>query len=422
LERLCGWYPEPIIKKLDSEVKFQKLKLLLILQKLSNYFNYLTMECSKITVAARIPKIYPLEEILAIAPRFIPTFLSILRISTSDDNLGQIALSLDSYGKLSYPPLNTSLETLLVQTKATSVGSRYDLIYQLDNSTTSISFSDLPFEIQMDILERIPITNRAIARVSKGMKELADIALINNIRHNNLVDPTIGIPNRKDYFKVDTAGDGEYFSSEPGLWRIFEDIRLDNKLETRPDVDYILIYGTLKLSNALLNFKSMKPTSDVQYNLRVASVIRMIEKIIEETSDTTMKFVGIGTTTKYEIALSSKELDEPDGLEKDNEVSIHGITHSKSSFSGSSIITLGPFSKGESIEAILSFTENPGKVFNIVLTMLFILNTEGIPLLDIPIVEVNSGNMKVQVVSLSECDIENNVVILPSLQDDVYII
>ena len=83
-------------------------------------------------VAASIPKVYSLQEVLAIAPEFIPTFLNILRIPASADNHGQIALTLKKYSKLSHPPLNTSLETLLAYT---SPANRYNLIYEIDRIT-----------------------------------------------------------------------------------------------------------------------------------------------------------------------------------------------------------------------------------------------------------------------------------------------
>ena len=86
-------------------------------------------------------------------------------------------------------------------------------------ASTGLQFTDLPPEIQAGILGRASPTAREGTLVSRQMKELADAALMANIRTGNLVDPTIGIPERDMYFKLDARGNGEYFSPEPGLWR-----------------------------------------------------------------------------------------------------------------------------------------------------------------------------------------------------------
>jgi len=92
-------------------------------------------------------------------------------------------------------------------------------VKQMVIDSQKIQFSDLPPEVLVNILGRVSPTAREGVLVSRDMKELADIALMDNIRTNNLVDPTIGAVNRNEYFKVDAEGNGEYFSPKPGLWR-----------------------------------------------------------------------------------------------------------------------------------------------------------------------------------------------------------
>ena len=77
---------------------------------------------------AAIPT-YSLEKILTLHPDYFPAFLRALKIPASSDNRGQIAVALNRLGKLSYPPLNGNLETLIAQTGPVN---RYNLIYQLD--------------------------------------------------------------------------------------------------------------------------------------------------------------------------------------------------------------------------------------------------------------------------------------------------
>lgn len=91
-------------------------------------------------------------------------------------------------------------------------------------------FLDLSPELQVNILGRVSPTASEGVLVSWHMKELADAALMANIRSNNLVDPTIvylngkdvPIPQRSKYFKLDEYGRAEYFSPEPGLWQVVQ--------------------------------------------------------------------------------------------------------------------------------------------------------------------------------------------------------
>ena len=104
---------------------------------------------------------YNLQDILNIAPDFIPTFLGHLRVPASNDNHGQIALKLNQLGKLKYPPLNNSLPPLI---NFTSPSNRFNLIYELDRLITvpetvvqepvvdPTTFLALPPEVQQETL------------------------------------------------------------------------------------------------------------------------------------------------------------------------------------------------------------------------------------------------------------------------------
>jgi len=64
-------------------------------------------------MAARILRDYSLEEILAIDIMYIPTFMGVLEIPASNDDRGQIALTIKKYKKLTYPKLSNKLDVLL---------------------------------------------------------------------------------------------------------------------------------------------------------------------------------------------------------------------------------------------------------------------------------------------------------------------
>ena len=93
--------------------------------------------------------------------------------------------------------------------------------------TGGAQFMDLPAELQVDILGRVSPTAREGVLVSRQMRAVADMVLMANIRAGDLVDPTIGIPERDQYFKLDARGNGEYFSPEPGLWRSVKKYRTE---------------------------------------------------------------------------------------------------------------------------------------------------------------------------------------------------
>ena len=113
-------------------------------------------------------------------------------------------------------------------------------------------FTSLPWELRAGILGRVSPTAREGLLVSRGMRELADEAFMLNIRTGNLVDPTIGIPERGIYFKLNAAGNGEYFSPEPALWQSFKRLRdgdiprhnLTGREGVYPIIP-VLIYGTV---------------------------------------------------------------------------------------------------------------------------------------------------------------------------------
>ena len=103
-------------------------------------------------------------------------------------------------------------------------------------ASKGLQFTDLPAEIQLNILGRVSPTAREVVPVSHGMRQLADVVLMDSIRSGDLVDPTIGIPEREEYFKLDADGNGEYFSSQPGLWRSVQKYR--NERRGDPYTDY----------------------------------------------------------------------------------------------------------------------------------------------------------------------------------------
>lgn len=92
----------------------------------------------------------------------------------------------------------------------------------------AFSFTNLPPELQTKILGRVSPTAREGVLVSRTMKDLADVALVANIRNNDLIDPTIGMPERAEYFKLDTFGNGDYFAPKPGLWKNLKEFRTTN--------------------------------------------------------------------------------------------------------------------------------------------------------------------------------------------------
>ena len=94
-------------------------------------------------------------------------------------------------------------------------------------ASSGFPFTDLPAELQVDILGRVSPTAREGVLVSRQMRAVADMVLMANIRAGDLVDPTIGIPERDQYFKLDARGNGEYFSPEPGLWRSVKKYRTE---------------------------------------------------------------------------------------------------------------------------------------------------------------------------------------------------
>lgn len=67
-------------------------------------------------------------------------------------------------------------------------------------------------------------------------------ALMNNVRANKLIDPTIGQLNRNQYFKG-----SEYFSPVPGLWRRFKSASYGWKGN-----NIFLIYGTSTTSDKFI--------------------------------------------------------------------------------------------------------------------------------------------------------------------------
>ena len=107
----------------------------------------------------------------------------------------------------------------------------------------SFPFQNLPLELQSQVISKLPTTERQITQVAKGYKELTDRVLISKIKDDDLDDPTIGIPNRGEYFKIDPVNRGEYFKPSPGLWPAIQNIR-DIMIDENPKNEYALLYGT----------------------------------------------------------------------------------------------------------------------------------------------------------------------------------
>ncbi len=189
--------------------------------------------------------VYPLQAILDMSEGHIPKFLSILGLSMSDDPIGQIVLALNQRDKLTYlwPIISSNLEVLIESTTSIASNDRYQVM--MEEATKFFAFSALPPELQLAIVGQVSPTTREATIISKGMKVLADVALIDNIRTGNVVDPSIGMPNREQYFKVKPGGVGEYFSLIPGLGLAISKARKRYLVSQQA----ILLYGRFNIGN-----------------------------------------------------------------------------------------------------------------------------------------------------------------------------
>ncbi len=163
---------------------------------------------------------YTLAEIMSMDPDWIQIFTDRLRLPTGSSR-EVIARRLEQMGLIIHPTIAAPIKPVPISPEITTA------------ERGPFPFAELPPELQVEVLGRTSPTVREGTLVSQGMKELADAALMKNIRENKLVDPTIGIPNRNEYFKVTVRGEGEYFSSEPGLWRNFKKYRTEDIISQR---------------------------------------------------------------------------------------------------------------------------------------------------------------------------------------------
>ena len=134
----------------------------------------------------------------------------------------------------------------------------------------SFPFTDLPSELQANIMGRISPTAREFSLVSSAYKTLADYALAQNVEQSRLVDPTIGMPDREMFFKligpgsessgslgiVTSVTQGEYFEPKPGLLGNIKALRAD-----RGSWRFMtgLVYGTFPKSYVEVFERTVEP-------------------------------------------------------------------------------------------------------------------------------------------------------------------
>lgn len=242
--------------------------------------------------------VYSRDEIVNMPAEWIPVFLRGLRMLPGGDERRRILQKLESLGKI---------------------------------KTTFELFPHLPAELQVEVMRQASPTAREGSLVSHGMLEIADAALMENIRNNDLIDPSIGIADREKYFKVNPAGTGEYLSPEPGLWRQlkyyrdnFDSIYASIYEDTDPvsmqrvkDYQMYLVYGELTIvrptkfvSLALLtSWYRLPEISDApksRVNLSMASYVRLYELTPEKKNSFTVHIdipetVDIGSGVIYDF-------------------------------------------------------------------------------------------------------------------------
>ena len=413
--------------------------------------------------------VYSLAEILSMDNSHIPIFLRTLRIPPSDDSRGQIALKLNQLGKLSYvPPINISnLAGLIEVTKPSQLTETQNIvraagitpsddrqqimIQYLTHATIPLAesprflplkaeipvaeipvvgglqFSELPTDVQLEILGRVSPTVREARVVSRGMQELADVALLDNIRIGNLVDPTLGIPDRAEYFKLKPDDSGDYFEPSPGLWRSIKDAR---KFYFA-DRQYLLIYGKLDLDRirdrlteklreipipvtgtrvgGVMAARSLMASLGKQsLHQKLSEATNLLSNIRAEYGTNKIKFAGIAYMKSYESLTT--------GRFSRNTSSTLVIFFTNLFRLGLHVFTLkwDTPSKAQLIELIKQITENMNieqiyKPDDVYISLKGGLETS-----------VNNPEVSLRIVALNTDDLLNGTLILPSLKDDVY--
>lgn len=379
--------------------------------------------------------VYSLQGILTMNEAHIPNFLRILVIPTNDDNRGQIALTLNRLGKLTYPlPITAdNLVNLIYQTQPSRMDQvkavlrtegivpaveRINLMIQYQQmilgaeTLSPFPFVDLPTEVQMTILSQLPFGGRQLATVSKGMKNLADTGLMINIRANNLIDPTIGIVERDKYFKLTPSAEGEYFEPDPGLWRIIEAIRGRGS-----HGEFALMYGELDYTNIIKELEEMESISQRSYNERTYIVrwrpIINSTKFIPGTF--IAKFVAIATSTAIDLYQKFLDKNQVQFFTGPRSGQVRDVFIKFTTIRSDEIpieLTTGIITRSEYIEFLRKFsTDVDGH---------YLLNLMIGPLMSVT--PVRSLLAQVRIIPIPFEYIDNGTLILPSLQDDVNVV
>ena len=382
--------------------------------------------------------IYSLAEILSMDSSHVRIFLLKLRIPLSNDARGKIALKLNQLGKLTYPPpINSiNLAGLIKITKPSRItetqnivraagitpsNNRLQLMIQYLSYATiplaesprflplkaeipvvgGLQFAELPTEMQLEILGRVSPTVREAALVSRGMQELADTALLTNIQVGDLVDPTLGIPDRAEYFKLKPGGLGDYFAPLPGLWQSLKEAR--QYYQSRGQ--YLLIYGVINLAELrdtlpTLRFKPISKLSE-------SETINWLNNIITEYGTDKIKFVGIAVMESSESLMTGPSSDLPSSTIGISFISLpRGKLH---------IVSLGVKMSNSSqvIKLVKQITENTNieQIFVPTSTAISIAWSESF---------LSKADISLRMVALNTNDLLNGTLILPSLRDDVY--
>ncbi len=408
--------------------------------------------------------IYSLAEILSMDSSHVRIFLLKLRIPLSNDARGKIALKLNQLGKLTYPPpINSiNLAGLIKITKPSRItetqnivraagitpsNNRLQLMIQYLSYATiplaesprflplkaeipvvgGLQFAELPTEMQLEILGRVSPTVREAALVSRGMQELADTALLTNIQVGDLVDPTLGIPDRAEYFKLKPDDSGDYFEPSPGLWRSIKDAR---KFYFA-DRQYLLIYGKLDLDRirdrlteklreipipvtgtrvgGVMAARSLMASLGKQrLHQKLSEATNLLSNIRAEYGTNKIKFAGIAYMKSYESLTT--------GRFSSNTSSTLVIFFTNLFRLGLHVFTLkwDTPSKAQLIELIKQITENMNieqiyKPDDVYISLKGGLETS-----------VNNPEVSLRIVALNTDDLLNGTLILPSLKDDVY--
>lgn len=192
----------------------------------------------------------------------ISRFLYILKLHSDSDNKQRIYMALKRKGMIKSPTnvytrkqiMAMSDEFLVRFMTYLGMESKTDfnsdvrwLIYKALDERDMISepnkgpfdFAYIPTEVQLNILEHVSSTAREVAAVSKGMKELSDYIFDQSISDGTLIDPTLGVDNIDQYFRIDKDKKRYYFSPSPGLMSNIKYIEVSNQVKV------CLLYGVL---------------------------------------------------------------------------------------------------------------------------------------------------------------------------------